>query len=61
MKTLRRISRNRAFAHVRILAAVLLVLAAAALALPGGFATRCCSAATAHASVNSKILQSGGF
>jgi hypothetical protein len=31
MKTLRRISRNRAFAHVRILAAVLLVLAAAAL------------------------------
>ena len=32
MKTLRRISRNRAFAHVRILAAFLLVLAAAALA-----------------------------
>src|SRR5438093_7412062 len=31
MKTLRRISKNRAFAHVRILAAVLLVLAAAAL------------------------------
>jgi len=31
MKTLRRISRNRAFAHARILAAVLLVLAAAAL------------------------------
>src|SRR5438034_6018381 len=31
MKTLRRISRNRAFAHVRILAAVLLVLAAAAV------------------------------
>jgi hypothetical protein len=30
MKTLRRISRNRAFTHVRILAAVLLVLAAAA-------------------------------
>src|SRR5437870_80232 len=32
MKTLRRISKDRAFAHVRILAAVLLVLAAAALA-----------------------------
>jgi hypothetical protein len=32
MKTLRRISKNRAFTHVRILAAVLLVLAAAALA-----------------------------
>src|SRR5438874_7796846 len=31
MKTLRRISKNRAFAHVRILAAVLFVLAAAAL------------------------------
>src|SRR5438093_4656997 len=31
MKTLRRISKNRAFAHVRVLAAVLLVLAAAAL------------------------------
>src|SRR5437773_4396928 len=31
MKTLRRISKDRAFAHVRILAAVLLVLAAAAL------------------------------
>ncbi len=31
MKTLRHISRNRAFAHVRILAAVLLVLVAAAL------------------------------
>src|SRR4029453_18894405 len=31
MKTLRRISKNRAFAHVRIMAAVLLVLAAAAL------------------------------
>jgi hypothetical protein len=31
MKTLRRISRNRAFVHVRILAAVLLVVAAAAL------------------------------
>src|SRR4029453_9124271 len=31
MKTLRRINKNRAFAHVRILAAVLLVLAAAAL------------------------------
>src|SRR5438128_3474520 len=31
MKTLRRISKNRAFAHVRILAAVLLVLVAAAL------------------------------
>src|SRR5215468_6306378 len=31
MKTLRRISRNRAFAHVRILTAVLLVMAAAAL------------------------------
>src|SRR4029450_7275627 len=31
MKTLRRISRNRAFTHVRILAAVVLVLAAAAL------------------------------
>src|SRR5260370_19958478 len=31
MKTLRRISKTRAFAHVRILAAVLLVLAAAAL------------------------------
>jgi hypothetical protein len=31
MKTLRRIRKNRAFAHVRILAAVLLVLAAAAL------------------------------
>jgi hypothetical protein len=31
MKTLRRISKNRAFAHVRILAAVVLVLAAAAL------------------------------
>src|SRR5438034_4142786 len=31
MKTLRRISKNRAFAHVRILAGVLLVLAAAAL------------------------------
>jgi hypothetical protein len=31
MKTLRRISKNRAFAHVRILTAVLLVLAAAAL------------------------------
>ena len=31
MKTLRRISKNRAFAHVRILAAVLLVLAAVAL------------------------------
>src|SRR6266480_2364438 len=31
MKTLRRISKNRAFAHVRILAAVLLVLAAATL------------------------------
>src|SRR5947207_12246822 len=30
MKTLRRISKNRAFAHVRILAAVLFVLAAAA-------------------------------
>jgi hypothetical protein len=33
MKTLRRISKNRAFAHVRILAVVLLVLAAAALVL----------------------------
>jgi hypothetical protein len=33
MKTLRRIRKNRAFAHVRILAAVLLVLAAAALVL----------------------------
>jgi len=32
MKTLRRISKNRAFAHVRILAAVLLILAAAAIA-----------------------------
>jgi hypothetical protein len=31
MKTLRRISKNRAFTHVRILAAVLLVIAAAAL------------------------------
>src|SRR6266513_1176387 len=31
MKTLRRISKNRAFTHVRILTAVLLVLAAAAL------------------------------
>src|SRR5437016_9279453 len=31
MKTLRRISKNRAFAHVRVLAAVLFVLAAAAL------------------------------
>src|SRR6266700_7650681 len=31
MKTLRRISKNRAFTHVRILAAVLLVLVAAAL------------------------------
>jgi hypothetical protein len=31
MKTLRRISKNRAFTHMRILAAVLLVLAAAAL------------------------------
>ena len=31
MKTLRRISKNRAFAHVRLLTAVLLVLAAAAL------------------------------
>jgi hypothetical protein len=31
MKTLRRISKNRAFTHIRILAAVLLVLAAAAL------------------------------
>src|SRR5712671_6834428 len=31
MKTLRRISRNRAFTHLRILAAVLLVLTAAAL------------------------------
>ena len=31
MKTLHRISRNRAFTHVRILAAVLLVLTAAAL------------------------------
>src|SRR6266487_2870082 len=31
MKALRRISKNRAFAHVRILAAVLLVLVAAAL------------------------------
>src|SRR6266487_213776 len=31
MKTLRRISRNRAFAHVRIMAAILLVMAAAAL------------------------------
>src|SRR6266436_8398357 len=31
MKTLRRIGKNRAFAHVRTLAAVLLVLAAAAL------------------------------
>ncbi len=31
MKTLRRISKNRAFAHVRVLAAVLLALAAAAL------------------------------
>ena len=31
MKTLRRISKNRAFTHVRILAAVLLVLAAATL------------------------------
>src|SRR5260370_40750049 len=31
MKTLRRISRNRAFTHMRILAAVLLVLTAAAL------------------------------
>src|SRR5205809_5908920 len=31
MKTLRRISRNRAFTYVRILAAVLLVLTAAAL------------------------------
>src|SRR5436189_608695 len=33
MKTLRRISRNRAFTHLRILAAVLLVLTAAALVL----------------------------
>jgi hypothetical protein len=32
MKTLRQISKNRAFAHVRILTAVLLILAAAALA-----------------------------
>src|SRR4030095_13291530 len=32
MKTLRRISKNRAFAHVRVLAAVLLVVAALALA-----------------------------
>jgi hypothetical protein len=32
MKTFRRITKNRAFAHVRIMAAVLLVLAAAALA-----------------------------
>ena len=32
MKTLRRISKNRAFAHVRIMVAVLLVLAAAAIA-----------------------------
>src|SRR5438132_4839652 len=31
MKTLRRISKNRAFAHVRIMAAILLVMAAAAL------------------------------
>jgi hypothetical protein len=31
MKTIRRISKNRAFTHIRILAAVLLVLAAAAL------------------------------
>src|SRR5205809_3653239 len=33
MKTLRRISRNRAFTYVRILTAVLLVLTAAALVL----------------------------
>ena len=33
MKTLRRITKNRAFTHVRILAAVLLVLTAAALGL----------------------------
>src|SRR5439155_13451624 len=32
MKTLRRISKNRAFTHVRIMAAVLLILAAVALA-----------------------------
>ena len=33
MKTHRRITKNRAFAHIRILAAVLLVLTAAALVL----------------------------
>src|SRR5215472_3539600 len=33
MKTLRRLSKNRAFTHIRILAAVLLVLAGAALLL----------------------------
>ena len=51
MKTLRRISKNRAFTHIRILAAVLLIVAAAALVLmatsPPAAAQRDCAPAAA--------------
>jgi hypothetical protein len=61
MKTLGLISKNRAFAHVRILAAVLFVLAAAALVFLAVSPARYCSADCSTAAANSKILSSGGF
>ena len=43
MKTLRRISKNRAFTHIRILAAVPLCRGRGSISVPDGIAASCCS------------------